>query len=87
MLLCAGALQSPQLLMLSGIGPGAQLQRHGIAVVHDLPGVGRHLHDHPDVVQVFDAPQLKDLFGLSLERRLCARCRASSSGGASAAAC
>lgn len=65
-LLCAGALQSPQLLMLSGIGPGAELQRLGIAVQHDLPGVGRHLHDHVDVVQVFDAPRLTDLFGLSL---------------------
>jgi choline dehydrogenase-like flavoprotein len=64
-LLCAGALQSPQLLMLSGIGPGEELQRHGIAPVHDLAGVGRHLHDHPDVVQVVDAPHLKDLFGLS----------------------
>lgn len=65
-LLSAGALLSPQLLMLSGVGPGAQLQRHGVAVLHDLPGVGRHLHDHPDVVQVMDAPALKDLFGLSL---------------------
>ena len=65
-LLCAGALQSPQLLMLSGIGPGEELQRHGIEVVHDLPGVGRDLHDHPDVVQVVDAPDLADLFGLSL---------------------
>jgi choline dehydrogenase-like flavoprotein len=65
-LLSAGALQSPQLLMLSGIGPGAQLQKHGIPVVHDLPGVGRHLHDHIDVVQVVNAPQLTDLFGLSL---------------------
>ncbi len=65
-LLCAGAAQSPQLLMLSGIGPGEELQRLGIAVVHDLPGVGRHLHDHPDIVQVVDAPHLKDLFGLSL---------------------
>ena len=65
-LLCAGALQSPQLLMLSGIGPGAQLQRHGIATVHDLPGVGANLHDHIDVVQVVDTPQVKDLFGLSL---------------------
>jgi choline dehydrogenase-like flavoprotein len=64
-LLCAGALQSPQLLMLSGIGPAAHLQSHGIAVAHDLPGVGRNLHDHVDVVQVVDAPQLKDLFGLS----------------------
>ena len=65
-LLCAGALLSPQLLMLSGVGPGAQLQQHGIPVLHDLPGVGAHLHDHPDVVQVMDAPALKDLFGLSL---------------------
>jgi len=64
-LLCAGALQSPQVLMLSGIGPADELARHGIALVHDLPGVGRHLHDHPDVVQVVDAPHLKDLFGLS----------------------
>jgi len=64
-LLCAGALQSPQLLMLSGVGPGAQLQRHGIPVAHDLPGVGQQLHDHVDVVQVVDAPHLKDLFGLS----------------------
>ncbi|MEQ1686303.1 MAG: choline dehydrogenase [Burkholderiaceae bacterium] len=65
-LLCAGALQSPQLLMLSGIGPGAQLQKHGITTVHDLPGVGANLHDHIDVVQVVDTPQVKDLFGLSL---------------------
>ena len=65
-LLAAGALQSPQLLMLSGIGPGTHLQSLGIAVAHDLPGVGRALHDHVDVVQVLDAPHLKDLFGLSL---------------------
>ena len=65
-LLSAGALQSPQILMLSGIGPGARLQAHGIAPVHDLPGVGANLHDHVDVVQVVDAPQLTELFGLSL---------------------
>lgn len=64
-LVSAGALHSPQLLMLSGIGPGAELQAQGIAVAHDLPGVGRNLHDHPDVVQVVDAPRLTDLFGLS----------------------
>jgi len=64
-LLSAGALQSPQILMLSGIGPGAHLRQHGIAVVLDLPGVGNHLHDHVDVVQVVNAPALKDLFGLS----------------------
>ncbi len=64
-LLCAGALQSPQLLMLSGIGPKAHLLDVGLAVQHDLPGVGQHLHDHVDVVQVVNAPRLKDLFGLS----------------------
>ncbi|HEY5324086.1 MAG TPA: choline dehydrogenase [Caldimonas sp.] len=64
-LLSAGALQSPQLLMLSGIGPAEQLRGLGIEVCHDLPGVGANLHDHVDVVQVLDAPHLKDLFGLS----------------------
>jgi choline dehydrogenase-like flavoprotein len=65
-LLCAGAFQSPQILMLSGIGPAAELQKHDIAVVYDLPGVGENLHDHIDVVQVVNAPHLKDLFGVSL---------------------
>jgi choline dehydrogenase-like flavoprotein len=65
-LLCAGAFQSPQILMLSGVGPAAVLQKHGIAVVHDLPGVGENLHDHIDVVQVVNAPHLKDLFGVSV---------------------
>jgi len=65
-LLCAGALQSPQLLMLSGIGPAAHLHQHGIALQHELPGVGQHLQDHVDVVLVYDAPALVDLFGLSL---------------------
>ena len=45
-ILCAGAIQSPQILLLSGIGPASQLQALGIPVVHDLPGVGRNLHDH-----------------------------------------
>jgi choline dehydrogenase-like flavoprotein len=65
-LLSAGAFGSPQLLMLSGIGPAAHLAEHGIGVVHELPGVGENLHDHPDVVMVVDAPKLTDLFGLSL---------------------
>jgi len=65
-LLSAGALQSPQLLMLSGIGAGPALQQQGIEVAHHLPGVGQHLHDHLDVVQVVNAPHLKELFGLSL---------------------
>ncbi len=64
-LLCAGALQSPQLLMLSGIGPADQLLQNGVSVVQALPGVGGNFHDHVDVVQVVDAPHLKELFGLS----------------------
>ena len=45
-ILAAGAIGSPQLLQLSGVGPGELLQRHGIDVLHDLPGVGGNLHDH-----------------------------------------
>jgi choline dehydrogenase len=45
-LLAAGAIQSPQLLQLSGIGPAPLLQRHGIEVKHALPGVGENLQDH-----------------------------------------
>jgi len=45
-ILAAGAIGSPQLLQLSGVGPGALLQSHGIAVAHDLPGVGENLQDH-----------------------------------------
>lgn len=44
--LSAGALQTPQLLLLSGIGPAAELKAAGVEPVHDLPGVGRNLHDH-----------------------------------------
>jgi choline dehydrogenase-like flavoprotein len=69
-LLAAGALQSPQLLMTSGVGPGAQLQRYGIPVLHDLPGVGANLHDHVDVVQVVDTPGSTESFGLSLPAAL-----------------
>ena len=45
--LCSGAIASPQLLMLSGVGPAEQLQRLGIGVIKDLPGVGQNLRDHP----------------------------------------
>ncbi len=45
-ILSGGAINSPQLLLLSGIGPADEIRRHGIAVVHDLPGVGRNLQDH-----------------------------------------
>lgn len=42
----AGTIASPQLLLLSGVGPAEQIRRHGIDLVHDLPGVGRNLQDH-----------------------------------------
>ena len=45
-ILSAGAINSPQLLMLSGIGPADHLEAHDISVVHELPGVGRNLQDH-----------------------------------------
>ncbi|WP_137680599.1 GMC family oxidoreductase [Aurantiacibacter suaedae] len=45
-ILSAGAVQSPQILMLSGIGPAAHLREHGIEVVHDVPGVGQNYQDH-----------------------------------------
>lgn len=51
--LAAGALRTPQLLMLSGVGPAAHLGTHGIPVVADLPGVGSNLHDHPLITPVW----------------------------------
>lgn len=50
LILAAGAFQSPQLLMLSGIGDATALRAHGIASVHHLPGVGQNLQDHPDFI-------------------------------------
>ena len=52
-ILAAGSIGSPQLLQLSGIGPGALLHRHGIAVAHDLPGVGENLQDHLQLRMAF----------------------------------
>lgn len=51
----AGAVDSPRLLLLSGIGPAAELDAAGVAVRHDLPGVGRNLHDHPLCGVVYEA--------------------------------
>ena len=51
--LSAGSIGSPQLLLLSGVGPAEHLRPLGISVVHDLPGVGRNLRDHPSACVVF----------------------------------
>ncbi|MDI1259517.1 FAD-dependent oxidoreductase [Aquabacterium sp.] len=56
-ILSAGAIQSPQLLMLSGIGDRVPLQAHGIPVVAHLPGVGKNLQDHLDVIVVNSCTQ------------------------------
>lgn len=61
-LLCGGSINSPQLLMLSGIGAGDELRRHGIAVQHELPGVGQGLQDHLAVVVKYRSLQPISLF-------------------------
>ncbi|GAB4217146.1 MAG: choline dehydrogenase [Rhodoferax sp.] len=65
-LLSAGALLSPQILMLSGVGPKAHLLEHRIAPVLELPGVGENLQDHIDMVQVVHAPRAGHSFGVSV---------------------
>ena len=64
-LLCAGSIGSPQILQLSGIGPGALLQKHGIKVERDLPGVGANLQDHLQIRSVYKV-QGGQKWGLSL---------------------
>jgi choline dehydrogenase len=49
-ILAAGAIETPKLLLLSGIGPADQLRGQGVTVTHDLPGVGENFHDHPLVI-------------------------------------
>lgn len=65
-LLSAGAFGSPQLLMLSGIGPGAHLQAMGMAVQADLPGVGQNLQDHIDYVYGYRTHSNTQTMGLSM---------------------
>lgn len=76
--LSAGALRTPQLLMLSGVGPAEHLRAHGIDVVADLPGVGQNLHDHPllpavwpvtDGSRMLDALRPEDLRDYGLLQR------------------
>ena len=59
--LSAGAINSPQLLQLSGIGPAALLREHGVDMVHDLPGVGANLQDHLQIRSVYKVQSVKTL--------------------------
>jgi len=63
-LLSAGAVQSPHILQLSGIGDPEELSKHGIAVVHALKGVGANLQDHLDVTMSWECPQPITAFSL-----------------------
>jgi len=60
-LLAAGSIGTPQLLQLSGVGPGGLLHEHGIEVALDLPGVGENLHDHLQVRTVYEVSNTKTL--------------------------
>lgn len=53
-ILCAGAVDTPRLMMLSGLGPKQQLSELGIPVLHDLPGVGENLLDHPESIILWE---------------------------------
>jgi choline dehydrogenase len=62
-ILSAGAIGSPQLLMLSGIGPADHLREVGVTVRHDLPGVGQNLQDHPFVTMIYEVTDHNTLYG------------------------
>jgi choline dehydrogenase len=64
-ILAAGAIGSPQLLQLSGVGNGEHLKKHGIEVVHHLPGVGENLHDHLQIRMQYKVKNVKTLNGIA----------------------
>ena len=63
--LAAGAINSPKLLMLSGIGPAGHLSSHGIDVRVDLPGVGQNLHDHLDIFMMYNVKNVETMTSTS----------------------
>jgi choline dehydrogenase len=69
-LLCSGAINTPKLLQLSGVGPAPLLRRIGVAVVHDLPGVGSNLRDHFSVRLVAGVRNVTTMNELSRAPRL-----------------
>jgi choline dehydrogenase len=69
-ILSAGAIGSPQLLMLSGVGPADHLHEHNIAVMADSPGVGGNLSDHPVVTAMWSTPRVRSLWERAGRRNL-----------------
>jgi choline dehydrogenase-like flavoprotein len=69
-LLCAGAINSPQLLLLSGIGASEELRAAGITARHELPGVGRNLQDHPFVTLIWEVSDQNTLYGAEKPKAL-----------------
>lgn len=65
-ILSGGAFGSPQTLLLSGVGPAAEIKKHGIQLVHELPGVGQNLQDHIDFVMNYRTRVSAGTLGLSL---------------------
>jgi len=68
-IVCAGAIGSPHLLLLSGIGPAAELREAGVDVVHDVPAVGKHLADHL-LIGVIHETASPDVIGQTMARML-----------------
>ncbi|WP_121066681.1 GMC family oxidoreductase [Chachezhania antarctica] len=64
-ILCGGAFQSPQILQLSGVGRAQDITKHGIEMVHELPGVGQNLQDHLDFILAYKTRDT-DTFGIGL---------------------
>ncbi|MBZ0128651.1 MAG: GMC family oxidoreductase N-terminal domain-containing protein [Rhodobacteraceae bacterium] len=64
-ILCGGAFNSPHLLQLSGVGRADDIQRHGLRMVHELPGVGQNLQDHLDFIQGFKSKD-SNMYGIGL---------------------
>jgi choline dehydrogenase len=69
-LLSAGAICSPQLLLLSGVGPGEELGAAGVQARHELPGVGRNLQDHPFLTAIWEVSGEDTLFGADKPKAL-----------------
>jgi choline dehydrogenase len=69
-ILAAGAIGSPQLLLLSGVGPADELAQAGVQTRHELPGVGRNLQDHPFVTILWEVSDRDTLYGADKPRAL-----------------